>query len=63
MSYYIAVINVVPMMMISFRVFTLKHGVFGSEGRTSSIVTLEDKITYGLITKIFSLPSLILRGS
>lgn len=40
MSRYIAVINVVPMMMISSRVFTLKHSFFGSESQTSSIATL-----------------------
>lgn len=45
MSHYTAVINVVPRMMISSSVFTLKHSFFGSEGQTSSTVTLYPPIT------------------
>lgn len=63
MSHYIAVINVVPMMMISTRVFTLKNSSFGSEGQISFIVLCKIKITYRLIIKIFTLPSLILSRS
>lgn len=51
MSHYTAVINVVPRVMISSSVFTLKHSFFGSEGQTSSTVTL-----YSPITKILSPP-------
>lgn len=50
-------------MMISTRVFTLKNSSFGSEGQISSIVLCKIKITYSLITKIFTVPNLILSRS